>query len=471
LNLLLSLLLFAGTSLAMPGGAFDSLAAQVSDASFSSEKLDTISSAASTNTFTAAQVARLLGEISMSGDQLEALAVLAPQLEDPNNAAPIVAVFSFSSDQKKAAAMVASARAAAPPAAAAPAQPASRAGAGARAAAPTPDCAGNASLPPLEVRFTSTFSQADMDALVSSLEAVTFSSDRVAVLDAALKGRVEGLSSAQVRRLLGAFGFNADMVQAVQSMDKHLLGMTSAEVVSVLEHLSMSGDKLAVLKVLRDTITDADHKFVILDAFNMSADKTKARRILNDVRPRSYLFGTVNSQQAVFVVDVSGSMEARFTTSQGRTLSRLDFVRCELVKVLTEQLPPTARFNIVLFSDGVETWRSGLQPASSTSVQQAVAFLGSARPHGRTNVHGGLKAGFIGGPDAVYLLTDGTPTAGDVRDSAGIVAAAQQWSGGGTPVHGIAFLMGDYNGDDKAASRALMHDVAEATGGIYRALE
>jgi hypothetical protein len=214
------------------------------------------------------------------------------------------------------------------------------------------------------------------------------------------------------------------MVSAVQAMDSHLLGMTAADVKSILDGM----------------------------------------------RPRSFLFGTVNSQSAVFVVDVSGSMSAKFRTNQGITLSRLDFVRCELAKVPTAQLGPQARFNLVLFADGVQVWQSGLQPATPGNVGQAMAFLQGARASGATNLHGGLQAGFQGGPDAVYLLTDGTPTAGAVRDAGGISAAARQWSGGRVPVHGIAFLTGSHGGDDKGASKALMRSVAAETGGIYRAV-
>lgn len=73
MKLLLALMLFARMALAMPASSFESLVSQVDDASFSSDKIDTIRSAAQTNTFTAAQAARLLEQISMSSDQMDAL--------------------------------------------------------------------------------------------------------------------------------------------------------------------------------------------------------------------------------------------------------------------------------------------------------------------------------------------------------------------------------------------------------------
>ena len=464
--MLLSLLLFVRLAVAMPASSFDALMAQVDEASFSSEKMDTIRSAAQTHTFSAAQAARLIGEISMSGDQMDALRLLAPKIEDPGESAPILAAFSFSSDKDEAAALLAEARPAA-------ASGGARMSAPARGGVPVLSraCGTDPKLPPLEVRFSSTWSAPQMDRLIASLEGVNFSSERVSVLRSTLSARPEGFTAPQVIRILQTFGFNKDMVAAVEAMDAHLLGMTAAEVKGVLAQLSFAKDRLVVLAVLRDTITDAEHKFVILDAFDMSDHKAQARAILDGIRPRSFLFGTVNTQSAVFVVDVSGSMQASFRTNQGRTLTRLDFVRCELAKVLARQLGPQARFNLVLFADGVTVWQSGLQPASPGNVGKALAFLQGADAQGKTDVHGGLEAGFRGGPDAVYLLTDGTPTAGAVRDAAGIARAAREWSGGRTPVHGIAFLTGSHDGDDKPASKSMMREVAAATGGIYRAVE
>lgn len=462
--LLLSLLLFARLAVAMPASSFDALVARVDAAAFSSDKIDTIRSAARAETFTAVQAARLLGEISMSSDQMEALAVLAPRVEDPENADPIVAVFSFSTDRAEAAALLAAVRPVAPGAVAGPPPPSA-------APALPAGCGADPKLPALEVRFTSTWSPAQMDGLITRLEGVGFSAERLSVLRSALSRRPEGFSGPQVERVLGTFGFNQDMVAAVQAMDAHLLGMTAAEVKGVLGRLDFAKDRLAVLAVLRDTITDPEHASMLLDAFDMSGDKAKARAVLDGIRPRSFLFGTVNSQSAVFVVDVSGSMEASFRTNQGRTLSRLDFVRCELAKVLTAQLGPQARFNVVLFADGVRAWKPGLQPATPANVAGAMVFIEGAQAGGKTNVHGGLQAGLQGAPDAVYLLTDGTPTAGAVRDAAGIAEAARRGGAGRTVVHGIAFLTGDHDGDDKPSSKALMREVAEATGGIYRAVE
>ncbi len=57
-----------------------------------------IRSAAAGNHFTVSQAAAILGTLSFSSDQLEALAVLRPKIVDPQNAAQLGSVFDFSSD-------------------------------------------------------------------------------------------------------------------------------------------------------------------------------------------------------------------------------------------------------------------------------------------------------------------------------------------------------------------------------------
>ena len=461
-TLLVALLCWLSAAFAMPPDAFATLSRQVEEARFSSERSDIIQLAASTNTFTCDQARALIAGMSFSSDQLAALEVLAPRLEDPQNKHLILGAFKFSSDKDEATAILSRASGS-KPAATSPPPGEGRAGA--------PSCAGDAALPPLEVRFSSTWSDADMAALTGALREARFSKDKLDVLRLALQGRVNGFSAPQVRAVLDAFGFSSDMVEAIRMMDDHLLGLTSADVVSIVTEFSFSKDQLAALDVLKDTITDADHKFVILDAFTFSSDKSAARAMLEGVRPRSFLFGTVHSAEAVFVIDVSGSMEASFRTNQGRSWTRLDFVRCELSKVLTEQLPPTAKFNVVLFSEGVTAWRGGLATATPENVADALSFVAEFRPRGGTNLYGGLQRGFGDHPDAVYLLTDGAPTAGEVQDPRRIAESARQWSGEAVPVYSIAFLTGSHQADDKPASRQLMQDIAAATGGIYRGVE
>lgn len=361
-------------ALAMPSGSFQTLRDQVESESFSKDQLAAISTAARSNTFTTAQVVGLLEELSFSKDQLSALRALAPRMEGRVDTETIVDVFSFSSDQDKARAILSSATPAAAPAPraaptprAAPSRPAPpRAAAAATPATSTAGahCPDRADLPALTVQYAGTWRSADVDALVKRLEDTGFSSDRLDVLRSALDGAPRGLGASQVKRILATFGFNSDMATAVELMDDHILGLTAAEMKGVLGEFGFAKDRLQALTALRDTMTDPEHAHVLLDAFDMSSDKAKARAILDDIRPRSHLFGTVGAGSAVFVVDASGSMGAKVRTNQGTSLTRLEFVQCQLARVLDDQLAPSAQFGIVVFADGSRQLGDGLLSAT-----------------------------------------------------------------------------------------------------------
>ena len=329
-------------------------------------------------------------------------------------------------------------------------------------------CPLDASLPALALNWSSTWSDADMSSLLAELGGEAFSDRRMDILRRRIDARPEALSGAQVVQILGTFDFSDDLETVAGVVDEHLLGMTVTEVAGILEAFTFSDGKLAALRVLKDTITDVEHKAQLLESFTFSSDKTEAARILEDVTPRSFLFGTVHSQRAVFVVDTSGSMEATFRTNQGKSMSRLDFVRCELNTVLTQQLGPTSQFSIITFSDDANPWRRELVGTGGSAIPEAQTYVSGVRPRGATNIEAALRSAQAMNPDVIYFLTDGAPTAGAMRKAADLSALAQQ---GGDTIHAIAFLTGDHRADNKGASRDLMRAMAEATGGVYRAVE
>jgi hypothetical protein len=87
---------------AMPDASHRQLLVAIDAASFSDDKLSLIRAAAASNNFTISQTAAILEKLSFSSDQLEALALLRPRIVDPQNAAQLGSVFSFSSDLESA---------------------------------------------------------------------------------------------------------------------------------------------------------------------------------------------------------------------------------------------------------------------------------------------------------------------------------------------------------------------------------
>ncbi len=448
--------------LAMDRAAFEQLHARVEKEELSDAKITVMKTAASTNTFTCAQVARLVGQISFGDDKLAALSALKDHIEDPENKGKLVALFSFDDEKEKARQLLADIQKATPTA------PGTAPATGSASA-----LGGTAETTPLRVNQVGAWPDADVTALIAAIEKESFTDGKMNVLQRAIASRPEGFTSAQIKRLVPILTFNDDMVQAVKLMDAHMLGMTSREVLEVLGTYSFNDDKLKVLRVLKDAITDAENKYLILDEFTFGDDKEEARRILETVKARSPVYGTVRSNRVIFVVDISSSMEARFTTNRGETLNRLQFVQRELQSVLKEQLPAGAKFNLVIFSTGVQTWKPGLVEATPQSVQEAVEYVGALRQKGGTNIHGALEKAFADPEaDTLYFLTDGMPTDGKKKANAEILQDVAAWNAQReVVVNTIAFLIGNYKGDNKPRSRELMRQLAKATGGVYRAIE
>lgn len=90
------------SAFSMPASDFQSLENQVESASFSSEKFSVIRLAAQRSTFTADQIKKLLSDISFASDQIEALEILAPRLEDPSRSFIILDSFTFQSTKSEA---------------------------------------------------------------------------------------------------------------------------------------------------------------------------------------------------------------------------------------------------------------------------------------------------------------------------------------------------------------------------------
>ncbi|MCY1081547.1 DUF4476 domain-containing protein [Archangium lansingense] len=455
---------------AMDGALFQQLKARLDDEHLSDAKLTILKTAASTNTFTCAQVARLVEPFSFGEDKLEALSTLKDRIEDPENKRKLVTLFSFDDEKEKAKALLAHIQKAAP--AASSAAPAATDSASTSVSASTRGSS-TGEMTPLLVNQVGAWPDADVRTLAAALQKEDFTDGKMNVLQTAISSRPEGFSSSQIQQLVPSLTFSGDMVQAVKMMDDHILGMTSREVRGVLGTYSFNDDKLKVLRVLKDAITDAENKFIILDEFTFGDHKEEARKILETIKPRSPVYGTLRSKRAIFVVDISGSMEARFTTNRGESITRLQFVQRELQSVLKEQLPDDAKFNLVVFSTRVQTWKPRLVAATPRSVQEAVQYVGALQQGGGTNIHGALEKAFADSEvDAVYFLTDGMPTDGKKKAHAEILEDVAAWNAQRkVVVNTVAFLMGSFKSDNKPKSRELMLQLAKATGGVYRAIE
>lgn len=204
------------------------------------------------------------------------------------------------------------------------------------------------------------------------------------------------------------------------------------------------------------------------------------------------------SRSIIFVIDVSGSMEAqvtereRFLAGNYPSLSRIDIVKTELIRTL-DHLDPAVNFNILAFATKVDPWKKKLVPANVLNKSAAkdwvktldaiggaskadLAVVGLAASAsldlGKTNTYSalmtalGVDAGPRTGPadytvqvDTIFFLSDGRPTAGDFVDPDDILREVKSVNDlRKVVIHTIA--IGEFQKD-------FMRRIAELNGGVF----
>ncbi len=113
----------------------------------------------------------------------------------------------------------------------------------------------------------------------------------------------------------------------------------------------------------------------------------------------------------VLAVDTSGSMRGE----------KMEQARAAVSYVL-DHLGPEDRFDLITFGTDVSRLDAKLVPADAAGVARGQAFLDAAVAHGRTNIAEALATSLAGQPSdrprIVIFLTDGAPTAGEMRPEA-----------------------------------------------------
>ena len=125
------------------------------------------------------------------------------------------------------------------------------------------------------------------------------------------------------------------------------------------------------------------------------------------------------AERLVFLIDVSSSMEER---------GRLEKAKRELESAV-RVLPSTTAFTVIAYADGAVAWEKRLVPADEGAKERALAFIRRLRPDGRTATGDALALAFTLDVEAVYLLSDGQPTAGRVVEPERIVRMVAEANG------------------------------------------
>lgn len=199
--------------------------------------------------------------------------------------------------------------------------------------------------------------------------------------------------------------------------------------------------------------------------FQWSASATAASNetLPQQGSPLYYYDLPVRAQRIVFVLDVSKSM------GLGGTVSRLAAAQRELARAI-EQLPDQTLFNVIVFQATVSKWQERLHPATPASKTHACAFVRSQRPLGKTATYDALQAAFAmtPEPEAIYLLSDGVPSAGGVIPPDRVLDAIRRQN----HRHRIKiYTLGTLAGPQDAALADFLERLAAQNYGQFRRLD
>jgi hypothetical protein len=144
------------------------------------------------------------------------------------------------------------------------------------------------------------------------------------------------------------------------------------------------------------------------------------------------------SDRILFVLDVSKSMDKPAKPAvEGQPVpgERIDVARREIAGAIGS-MNDGERFNVILFNHSVIPWQARMTEVSDATKKQAIRWAQSQPALGGTNLHDALEAAFqmaqrvTGRPDldTVMFMTDGTATAGKLREASAILDAVREWN-------------------------------------------
>jgi uncharacterized protein YegL len=480
---------------------YQELLAKVNKVQFAEQKSSLLTIAASSFGFNCTQVRGLIDSYSTEGDKLIALTIFKTAIVDPTNKQKqIIDLFNITEDKQKATEILNNIAAC--------------------KIVPHP----NDPYPAWDIPYTNKWNLEDLSDLIKVITRVPPAYSKVRIAEIAINSRTEVLTPDQALLLFSVFAnyrdililrelikerlvgltcqhlyallerfsydgqrtnildtlqcannnatcnFNNDLLSLADFIRTGLLGSTCGQLSPVAEKFAFEDQKLEILEGFSSAVIDTENKYSLLNAFSFNTTKEKARKIIDNFKPNSYIFGSP-SGKVVFILDVSGSMSTTFKINGTQTLSRLDFVRKEFTRVVNGFNESTA-FSVLAFADNVVRWNTGLVNATQANIKSAVEFGYKYPASGGTNSYEALKVAFAyTGVETIYFLSDGNPTVGTTATNA-IINAVKEWNPKNkVKVNSIAMIMGTMKDENKSLAKNFMQTLSETTGGAYRILE
>jgi hypothetical protein len=184
----------------------------------------------------------------------------------------------------------------------------------------------------------------------------------------------------------------------------------------------------------------------------------QAHREQGPTHSRSFHGLSVKESRIALVLDTSASMAERDDSGE----TRLQQLERELRRLLGE-LPETTTISLIRFADDVDSWGDGMQPLNASSRRRAIHWVGRLRAVGETALYDGMLAALDNEElDAIYLLSDGDPTRGQVTNPERIsIDIGRRAKLRGIKIHTLSHGGGS----------SLLLNLARETGGRYQSVK
>jgi hypothetical protein len=160
---------------------------------------------------------------------------------------------------------------------------------------------------------------------------------------------------------------------------------------------------------------------------------------------RGYYGIPVTTSNAIFILDISGSM-LKSPTDHTREpgageKSKIDIAKAELTRVL-KNFNRKGKFNVIVFNSIVKAWMEKMTDANEGSKNSAITFVTGLDANSSTNIYDAMELAFkttgMGArdkhyglvADTIFLLSDGAPTRpdGSLDDWMKIIRAVREWN-------------------------------------------
>jgi uncharacterized protein YegL len=240
-------------------------------------------------------------------------------------------------------------------------------------------------------------------------------------------------------------------VEALIAMLGTIRGEARGDIMTILGRVSgkdYSADQ-GELKAWLDTHRDDLGKFPLAsDQHPVLMDEEDEER---DEKPAAYYDIPIYADRAVFVIDVSGSMEGEPLVAAKRELTSAIF-----------GLPETCFFSVLAFHSKVGLWQRQLVQANDGNKRAAADFVARLKVGGGTATSDALCAAFEFDTEAIFFMSDGQPSTGKTIDPAAIVTMVSQLNASrGVSVNAISIMGG----------AEFLEELARTNRGSFRAID